>query len=604
MNIPARFPRSAGKHFFAIAAAFVFLASEVRGAGENLVANGGFEDATSQQELLWDGVDGDGYLAGNKATVLAVAASGTKKIPMPISVCVADVNADGLLDLVTADPYGIIRAYINSGTKTEPKFTHCEIVPVFLTRGGERGMAPKISLFDWGKRGMLDLVVGNYAGEVFFLSNSGSKTAPDFRQPDDIAKILLATSAGGRLWGNLFAPVAYDWNNDGKVDLLLGEGGYSANAVHLLLNRSASSHPEFSDNERYYLAYGDGRELLVPTVADFNGDGFPDLLVADSEGKVGVYLNPGGSWKPGVELPFSQFVRFGSMESFNSPITICAADINGDGLFDLIIGKDNGRVAVAINHGTKEQPKFDPPVEIKGTPIWGRSVNRPANWSVSEGVAKGNMYAYISVVDATEDPNAAPPEGKHVLKVAYYESPNQVFKKPALITSGDRNYYAHTFATDVSAASNNTPGNYFIIRTMHMPPLNVGSTYTLSFKFRGQAVKEAQYMLAWSGYTMGVAAKIERGERGSATVTGGNISEDPSDRNTFNVTGKWSTFTKDIRIEFKNPELRDLKQTVPNFSPGADGNYSKISATLEFRIVLTPNQGVFYLDDVKVVEKK
>ncbi|MEI8341221.1 MAG: hypothetical protein WCH43_06750 [Verrucomicrobiota bacterium] len=41
-------------------------------------------------------------------------------------------------------------------------------------------------------------------------------------------------------------------------------------------------------------------------------------------------------------------------------------DINGDGVFDLITGKTNGRIAVALNKGTKEQPKFDTPAELKG----------------------------------------------------------------------------------------------------------------------------------------------------------------------------------------------------------------------------------------------
>jgi hypothetical protein len=591
MKIPSKFPRSTGKLLFVIAIIFS-LVTNIHGQGQNLVPNGGFEGPTSQQELLWDGVDGDGYLAGNKGSVLAIGLTGTRRIPMPMSVCVADINGDGLPDLVTADPLGIIRAYINSGTKSEPKFTNCEVIPVFLSRrgGSDAGMVPRINLFDWGRKGVLDLVVGNYSGEVCFLPNVGTAAAPDFRQPDDISKALLATNSGGRLWGNLFAPVACDWNNDGKTDLLLGDGGYSANAVHLLLNKSASSRPEFNENDRYYLAYGDGREHLVPTLADFNGDGYPDVLVADREGRVGVYLNPGSSWKPGTELTLSQFVRFGNIESFNSAITIYAADFNGDGLFDLIIGKDNGRLAVAINKGTKEQPKFDAPMEIKGTPIWGRTIHSPSGWSVGEGVSKGNMYAYISVLDATEDPVAAPPEGKHVLKAAYYECPNKVFKKPAIITSGDRNYQAHTFASDVGAPAYWTPGNYFLIRTVRLPALNVGSTYTLSFKVKGQAVKEAQYTLAWSGYKVGVAAKIEHGERGSAKVTGGSIVEEPSERNAFNVTGGWSTITKSIRIDFKNPELKDLKQTTPNLTPGADSVSSKISATLEFRIAMAPNQ--------------
>ncbi len=41
------------------------------------------------------------------------------------------MGADKLPDLITADPAGFLRAHINSGTPTEPKFTYGEIIPLF-----------------------------------------------------------------------------------------------------------------------------------------------------------------------------------------------------------------------------------------------------------------------------------------------------------------------------------------------------------------------------------------------------------------------------------------------------------------------------------------
>ena len=54
--------------------------------------------------------------------------------------------------------------------------------------------------------------------------------------------------------------------------------------------------PRFSVQGRSYIAYGRGREHLIPTVADYNGDGYLDILAGDREGSIGVYLNPGASW--------------------------------------------------------------------------------------------------------------------------------------------------------------------------------------------------------------------------------------------------------------------------------------------------------------------
>jgi hypothetical protein len=41
----------------------------------------------------------------------------------------------------------------------------------------------------------------------------------------------------------------------------------------------------FGENDHFILAYGDGLEQLTPTVADYNGDGTPDPLVAERSGK-------------------------------------------------------------------------------------------------------------------------------------------------------------------------------------------------------------------------------------------------------------------------------------------------------------------------------
>ena len=50
-------------------------------------------------------------------------------------------------------------------------------------------------------------------------------------------------------WGNVFAPCTWDWNADGKEDLLLGEGSYSANNIHLLINQGSGARPAFDESK-------------------------------------------------------------------------------------------------------------------------------------------------------------------------------------------------------------------------------------------------------------------------------------------------------------------------------------------------------------------
>ena len=238
---------------------------------------------------------------------------------MPISVGATDMNADGLVDLVTMDVLGYLRIYFNSGDKQQPKFTSGDLGGIFLTRTAQNDLtigreapgarlAPRIFPTEMMKSGKKDLIAGNYLGEVLFVPNGGSAQVPDFKQPQEVSRAVIPTMKDPRKrWGNVFAPCTWDWNGDGKEDLLLGEGSYSANNIHLLINQGSGARPAFDESKRYVLAFGDGLEQLTPTVVDYNGDGAPDLLVAERSGKIAVYLNKGEATKldaPPAEIPF------------------------------------------------------------------------------------------------------------------------------------------------------------------------------------------------------------------------------------------------------------------------------------------------------------
>ncbi len=121
-------------------------------------------------------MDAAGFLAGEREQVPVLMTSGTvADSSMPVSVQVADMNGDSLLDIVTMDPTGYMRIYFNQGTKTEPKFTTAEIVPIFLTRswipavGFKNGvlpptvrLAPRFAFYDSQRSGKNDLYIGNY----------------------------------------------------------------------------------------------------------------------------------------------------------------------------------------------------------------------------------------------------------------------------------------------------------------------------------------------------------------------------------------------------------------------------------------------------------
>ena len=88
-----------------------------------------------QRQNLWQGVDSAGFLTGERGQVPVLTLRGEiSDTVMPISVGATDMNADGLVDLVTMDVLGYLRIYFNSGDKQQPKFTSGDLGGVFLTR--------------------------------------------------------------------------------------------------------------------------------------------------------------------------------------------------------------------------------------------------------------------------------------------------------------------------------------------------------------------------------------------------------------------------------------------------------------------------------------
>ncbi len=568
----------------------------VTAPAQNLVVNGDFQQY-KPIDNLWDGVDGSGFLAGFRRSTYATTESG--KVggqEMPISVSFVDVNGDGLPDLITADPAGVLRAYINSGTRTEPKFTYGEVIPIFPPQiakdtAYDKSMwtgphsIPKIALYDWNHHGAPDLLIGNYCGDILFVPNTGTRVAPVFSQPGNYERVKVPL-AGKRPWGNLFAPCPIEWNKDGKTDLLVGEGSYSANAVYLLLNQSSGSEPKFSDEQRYYLCYGDGREQLVPTVADYNGDGLSDVLVGDRKGTVGVYLNP-GHWKPGTELPLATMIRFGNLDSLGSPIAPHAADFNGDGLFDLIIGKGNGRIALALNRGTKTEPKFDAPVELRGEKVFKEKINLPETWNFDVGNDRGNLYAFLSV-----DPNEASPDGGKVLKAGYFPSPNKVFKMTPLAVNGrDDAEFFHYWRdqwepVDVHWAGYGRMADAFLMR-QSLTGLTLGTTYKLTFKVKGKGITDGVCTVAYLGAVENVATKFQRDERGGVKALKDDTHEEVNVTENFTSGNEWKSMEKTFTVGFKEHALKKLPTTT--------------LAMIEFKFVLPQYSGECQICDVQLV---
>ncbi len=606
-------------------------AAQAPAAGGNLARNGGFEE-TYDRDNLWDGVDKDGFLAVDRGYLQVLSEGGDiADAPVPPGVAIGDLNADGKPDLVVSDTAGYVRVFVNQGTAQDPKFAAGDLTLPFLALGEDqppwmppdlnerereewrgrwftRRAGVRVGLADLFGGGRPDLVAGNYFGEIFAVRNTGSATQPAFAQPAPVSSALVPTRKNpAHRWGNVFSPLLRDWNGDALPDLLIGEGSYSANNIHLLLNQGAAGRPVFNEDRAYVLAFGDGREQLTPTVADWNGDGLNDLIIGDRKGNLGVYLAQ-GPWKPGDELKFSGFIGIGGDKvnavSFDGGITsVAAGDLTGDGLFDLLIGKNNGRLVFGRNSGTKEEPKFtfdDFRGENRGPLVF----KYPSQWDVETGLTRGTFYGYASAVGAQDEDGGAPAEGGRALRFGFVKPANVLFPRPQLQWNGikdsdnkdfsllprkefnqmRRDGFFRDAARSIMLAA---PSNYFMLRQIGQMQLEIGATYRVSFKVRASQASKGLLILGYRGYAKLGEDRLVRGDRGAVQRIKNDVFEEKLMPQPFTMAANWAEVSGTFKVQFDDKRELNKEKTTSE-------------AGLEISFQINPPDGFVMIDDVKV----
>jgi len=213
---------------------------------------------------------------------------------------IIDWNNDGIKDMLTGARSGEVFVSINSGDNLHPMFGEA----IQLNDGDlDVGSFSSPAMVDWNGDGKKDLVVGNKNGKIFIFFNKGEDNAPTFSSKGIEALISV---------DNFAAPFIVDWNSDGKFDVICGSGD---GKIYIFINEGNAKFPKFGKAQVLQV---NNKELKLPSqtsiaALDWDDDGKIDLLVSNKglveEGptpdrkniiSLGIYLllNTGTKEKP------------------------------------------------------------------------------------------------------------------------------------------------------------------------------------------------------------------------------------------------------------------------------------------------------------------
>jgi len=254
-----------------------------------------------------------------------------------------DYDGDGDQDLFVGAPLPQIENQIdsvvyrivlfeNTGSSSQASFKFKDNDYLGLSKLGLVSFSHAFG--DANNDGTIDLLLGTLRGRITFFSNKNAPhLAADFRPK---RTVFMKVDVRGQS-----APQVFDLNSDRKNDLLVGDELGFLSYYEWVNDTLILKDSTFGGIELHTDSLGG---YATPVIGDFDDDDKNELMVAASGGGVFYYDDIDLSRKkfPSTRVIHNDLTDWYAGEDLGSNTQLSTADLDGDGLHELLVGGRRG----------------------------------------------------------------------------------------------------------------------------------------------------------------------------------------------------------------------------------------------------------------------
>ncbi len=195
-------------------------------------------------------------------------------------------------------------------------------------------------------------------GRSIYFENQGSASNPSY--------VITDTMAFEPAYH--YAPAFSDLDGDGDLDALVGTW---SKGIALYRNEGTATEPNLVAENTSYLKLTRGSNS-TPALVDIDADGDEDLFIGEASGTINYYQNTGSASAPNFELVSDKYLDI-DVGRRSVPTFV---DLDADGDYDMVIGKESFGFVYYKNNGTPQVPQFEEdkslsiPVSALSSPVF------------------------------------------------------------------------------------------------------------------------------------------------------------------------------------------------------------------------------------------